>query len=83
MTVNEQVPDGWQFMTADFGSDEKYVQLVRTDEQCGIWMRRWGHDGDLGLAPTLYVRGYGEAFEEALAAACDRANELGVLTDVE
>jgi hypothetical protein len=86
MTVNEQVPDGWLFMAADFGVDDKYVQLVRDEAQCKLWLRIWDAIDTDGLnandeVPGLYVRGYGEAFEVALADACEKAMELGVLTD--
>ena len=86
MTVNDQVPDGWLFMAADFGSDDKYVQLVRNEEQCRLWLRIWDSIDAIGLnandlAPELYTRGYGQTFEEALADACAKAVEAGVLTE--
>ena len=87
MTVNEQVPDGWLFMTAEFGTDDKYVQLVRNEEQCRLWLRVWDYcDSDHQATdhddpPMLYVRGYGQTFEEALADACAKAVEEGVLTE--
>ena len=86
MKVNEQVPDGWLFMTADFGTDDKYVQLVRNEQQCKLWLRIWDSLDAAGLnandgVPGLYVRGHGQTFEEALANACEKARRLGAITD--
>jgi len=86
MTVNEQVPDGWLFMTADFDNNGKYVQLVRNKAHYKLWLRIWDSLDAAGLnandrVPGLYVRGYGETFEEALANACEKARRIGALTE--
>jgi hypothetical protein len=66
-------------MSADFGTDDKYVQLVRSEAQCRLWLKQFGDARDPGSAPSLYVRAYGQTFEAALSDACEKAKALGLL----
>ena len=82
-SIENQIPDGWTFLTADFSvraaRGNRYagsVILIRTAEQKQIW--HWHNISsnieDEDDLPKLYAKGFGYTIEEALKDAISKTS---------